>query len=202
MCMPPLFAPPQRMAEPIPFLLFFPPEISSLCGTLIAITRFGTQEVLPTPVGKKYSTGSSPQWPWHTHPSPSLLSWHRLCSLFSCPFLFLRGATGSWFWFPTNSSIYPSLSGLSPQRASPFLQFLESSLGWVCLLHWLSLSFSRGILVSFLRCCSLAPNATKSSIPFGHIKHPPTAWWSAEVESAVGERRKAFAAAHRSDEDR
>ena len=35
---------------------------------------------------------------------------------------------------PTNSSIYPSLSGLSPQRASPFLQFSESSLGWVCLL--------------------------------------------------------------------
>ena len=29
--------------------------------TSIAITRFGTQEVLPTPVGRKYSTGSSPQ---------------------------------------------------------------------------------------------------------------------------------------------
>ena len=42
----------------------------------------------------------------------------------------------------------------------------------------------------------------KSSIPFGHIKRPPKAWWSAEVESAVSERRKAFAAAHRSDEDR
>ena len=28
------------------------------------------------------------------------------------------------------------------------------------------------------------------------------AWWSAEVEKAVSERRKAFAAAHRSDEDR
>ena len=37
---------------------------------------------------------------------------------------------------------------------------------------------------------------------FGHIKHPSKAWWSAEVESAVSERRKAFAAAHRSDEDR
>ena len=49
---------------------------------------------------------------------------------------------------------------------------------------------------------SLALNAAKSSIPFGHIKRPPKAWWSAEVESAVSERRKAFAAAHRSDEDR
>ena len=49
---------------------------------------------------------------------------------------------------------------------------------------------------------SLALNAAKSSIPFGCIKHPPKAWWSAEVEEAVSERRKAFAAAHRSDKDR
>ena len=49
---------------------------------------------------------------------------------------------------------------------------------------------------------SLAMNAAKSSIPFGHIKRPPKAWWSAEVEQAVSERRRAFAIAHRSDEDR
>ena len=49
---------------------------------------------------------------------------------------------------------------------------------------------------------SLALNAAKSFIPFGRIKRPPKAWWSAEVEQAVSERRKAFAAAHRSDEDR
>ena len=49
---------------------------------------------------------------------------------------------------------------------------------------------------------SLALNAAKSSISFGRIKRPPKAWWSAEVESAVSERRKAFAAAQRSDEDR
>ena len=49
---------------------------------------------------------------------------------------------------------------------------------------------------------SLALNAAKSSIPFGRIKRPPKAWWSAEVKGAVSGRRKAFAAAHRSDEDR
>ena len=50
---------------------------------------------------------------------------------------------------------------------------------------------------------SLALNAAKSSFPFGgRIKRPPIAWWSAEVKEAVSERRKAFAAAHRSDEDR
>ena len=32
---------------------------------------------------------------------------------------------------------------------------------------------------------SLAMNAAKSSIPFGLIKRPPKAWWSAEVEEAV-----------------
>ena len=60
MCMPPLFAPPQRMAECTPFLPPFcpPPEISLFLGTSIAITPSGTQEVLPTPVGRKYSAGS------------------------------------------------------------------------------------------------------------------------------------------------
>ena len=62
MCTPPLFAPPQQMAKPTPFLppFFPPPEISSFWGTSIAITPSGTQEVLPTPAGKKYSTESSP----------------------------------------------------------------------------------------------------------------------------------------------
>ena len=49
---------------------------------------------------------------------------------------------------------------------------------------------------------SLALNAANSSIPFGRINRPPKAWWSVEVEEAVSERRKAFATAHRSDEDR
>ena len=45
-------------------------------------------------------------------------------------------------------------------------------------------------------------NAAKSSIPFGRIKRPLKTWWSAEVEEAFCERRKAFAAAHRSDNGR
>ena len=49
---------------------------------------------------------------------------------------------------------------------------------------------------------SLILNAAKSSVPFGRIKRPPKAWWSPEVEEEVSERRKAFATAHRSDEDR
>ena len=49
---------------------------------------------------------------------------------------------------------------------------------------------------------SLTLNAVKSFIFFGRIKRSPKAWWSAEVVQAVSERRKAFAAAHRCDEDR
>ena len=37
---------------------------------------------------------------------------------------------------------------------------------------------------------------------FGRIKRPHKAWWSDEVEGAVSERRRAFAAAHRSDVNR
>ena len=64
--------------------------------------------------------------------------------------------------------------------------------------EYLSLSLSSAAALF----TSLALNAAKSSIPFGRIKRHPKAWWSAEVEQAVNEKRKAFAAAHRSDEDR
>ena len=62
-----------------------------------------------------------------------------------------------------------------------------------------SLSLSSAAAALFT---SLALNGAKSSISFGRIKRYPKAWWSAEVEQAVSERRKAFAAAHKSDEDR
>ena len=59
--MPPLLASLRRMAEPTPFLPpFFPSsEISSFLRTSAAITLCGTQEVLSTPAGRKYLTGSS-----------------------------------------------------------------------------------------------------------------------------------------------
>ena len=44
---------------------------------------------------------------------------------------------------------------------------------------------------------SLVLNAAKSSIPFDRIKRHPKAWWSAEVEGAVSERRKAYISASR-----
>ena len=58
----PLFAPPQRMAEPISSLppFFLLPEISLFWGTSIAITPSGTQELFPTLARRKHLTGFSP----------------------------------------------------------------------------------------------------------------------------------------------
>ena len=64
--------------------------------------------------------------------------------------------------------------------------------------NYSSLSLSSAVALFI----SLALNAAKSSFLFGRIKRHLKAWWSAEVESAISERRKAFAAAHGSDEDR
>ena len=93
-----------------------------------------------------------------------------------------------------------------PQRASPLLQLSESLLRWASYFDChcpsaekfssLSLSSAAALFTS------LALNAAKSSIPFGRIKRHLKAWWSAEVESAVSDRRKAFTAAHKNDQDR
>ena len=77
------------MAEPIRSLppFFPPPEISSFWGTSIAITLSGTQELLPTPAGRKYSTGSSPQTS-----SPSMTLTHppfSIAPLLTSPLLLL-----------------------------------------------------------------------------------------------------------------
>ena len=101
-----------------------------------------------------------------------------------------------------------SLSGLSLRRASPsfnfqkarwdgFASYFDSHCPSAEEYSSLSLSSAAAALFTYL-----ALNAAKSSIPFGRIKRPPKTWRSAEVESAVSERRKAFAASYRSDENR
>ena len=87
------------------------------------------------------------------------------------------------------SSIFRKLVGMTLLFTSTLTVFLQRN-------TFLSLS-SATALFTFL-----ALNAAKSPIPFGRIKRQLQAWWSAEVEKAVSERRKSFAAAHRSDKDR
>ena len=219
MCMPPLFAPPQRMAEPIPSLPPFipPPEISSFWGTSIAITRFGSQEVLPTPVGRKYSTGSSPPTSSHsmtlTHP-PFSIAPLAVAPLLTSPF-FPSTLAFSCSWEvlqdlgsdhrPIFLSI-PLSPVFRPNERPPSFNFQKAR--WDCFAsyfdsHCPSAEEYSSLSVSSAAALftSLAMNAAKSFILFGRIKRPPEAWWSAEVEQAVGERCRAFATAHRSDED-
>ena len=80
-------------------------------------------------------------------------------------------------------------------RWDGFASYIDSHCPSAEVYSSLSLSSAAALFIS------LALNAAKSSIPFGRIERPLKAWWSAEVESAVSEKRKAFAAAHRSDED-
>ena len=189
------------MAEPIPFLPpLFPPEISSFRGTSIAITPSGTEKILPTPAGRKYSTGLSP-----LTSSPSIIlthpPFHIALLTFSLlpPFLpsFAPGRCYRTWVLTTNQFFYLTL--FRPNERPPFFNFQKA--------RWDNFDSQcpSAEEYSFLLCCcstSLALNAAKSSIPFCRIKRPLKAWWPAEVEGAVRERRKAYAAAHRSDENR
>ena len=203
------------MAEPIPFLPpFFPPsEISLFWETSIAITSFGTQESLPTFARRKYSTGSSPLTscpsmtlthppfsiaPLLTSPLPSLLlsfscSWEVLQDLGSDHLPILLSVPLSLVSHPNER---PPSFNFQKARQDGFASYIDSH----CLSaeEYSSLSLSSAAALF----TSLALNAAKSSIPFSCIKCLSKAWWSAEVESAVSERRKAFATTHRSDEDR
>ena len=188
----PLFAPPQRMAEPISFLspFFPPPEISSFLGTSIAITPSGTQEVLPTPAGRKYSTESflltSSLSMILTHPPfyiaplavalpptspllPSLLpfpcSWEVLQDLGSDHLPILLSVPLSSVCRPNERS--PSFN-FQKARSDDFASHCPSAEEYSSL----SLPSAAALFTS------LALNAAKSSIPFGSIKRPPKAWWS------------------------
>ena len=205
------------MAEPIPSLppFFPPPETSSFWGTSIAITPSGTQEVLPTPAGRKYSTGSS----LPTSSSPSMTLTHPPFSIallavallltfpflpstlaFSCSWEVLQNLGSDHLPILLSVPLSPVYRPNEPSfnfqkaRSDNFASYFDS--------HCLSAEEYSSLSSAAALFTSLALNAAKSSIPFGRIQRPPKAWWSAEVEGGVSERRKAFASAHRSDEDR
>ena len=204
------------MAESTPFLsqFFHPPEIFPFWGTSITINPSGTQVVLPTPVGRKYSTGSSDLLPLNDPDKPTLL--HRSSgSCFSSGISFAPSSLAfsySWVVLQDLGSDLPILLSvpLSPVYR-PNERLPSFNLPKVCWddfdsyfdFHCPSAEEYSSLCLSSAAALfvSLALNAAKSSIPFGRIKRPPKAWWSDEVEKAVSERRKAFAAAHRSDED-
>ena len=214
----PLFAPLQRMAEPIPSLpqFFPPPAISSFWGTSIAITRFGTQEGTSDPRGEEVFDWviSSDLLPLNDPDTPTLL--HRSSGSRSSPDISFAPSTlaFSCSWevlqdlgsdhLPILLSI-PLSPVFRPNERPPSFNFQKAR--WDDFASYFDSHCPTAEEYSSLSSAaalftSLAMNAAKSSIPFDRIKRPPKAWWSAEVEEAVGERRRAFATAHRSDEDR
>ena len=116
------------------------------------------------------------------------------------PFLALGRCLRTWV-LTIYLFFYPSLSpAYRLNECSPSFNFQKACWDGFAL-HCPSAEEYSSLFSAAALFTSLALNAAKSSIPFGRIKRPPKAWWSAEVESAVSERRNAFAAAHRSDED-
>ena len=213
--MPPLFAPPQRMAEPIPFSLHSSLLQKSLhSGELNCHYPLWDSRGTPTPAGRKFSTGSSPLTSslsmTLTHPPFSIapLAVAPLLTSPLLPLLLPFPASGRCFrtWvLTTYQFFYLSLYLRLIAPMSVPLPSIFRKLAGMTLPPTLTVTVhlqSNTRLFAAALFTSLALNAAKSSIPFGHIKRPPKAWWSAEVESAVSEKRKAFAAAHRSDEDR
>ena len=218
MCMPPLFAPLQQMAEPIPSLpqFFPPPEISSFSGRLQLPSppwdSWGTSD----PCGEKvfdwvisfdFLPLNDPDTPTFLHRSsgsrsssdiffaPSSLalscSWQVLQDLGSDHLPILLSVPLSPVYRPNER---PASFNFQKARWDGFASYIDSHCPFAE--EYSSLSSAVALFTS------LALNAAKSFIPFGRIKRPPKAWWSAEVEGEVSERRKAFSAAHRSDEDR
>ena len=108
---------------------------------------------------------------------------------------FLGGASEPGFRLPTDSSVYPSLSGLSHNERTPSFNFQKArwdDFAFYYDSHYLSakeyscLSLSSAAAL----CTSLALNAAKSSIPFSRIKRHPKDWLSAEGEDAASENAR------------
>ena len=209
---PPLFAPPRRMAEPIPFLppFFFPPEISSFWGDFNCHHPFWDSRGTSDPRGEKIFDWviSSDCLPLNDPDTPILLhrfsrdiSFAPFSLAFSCSWEVLQDLGSDHL--PILLSV-PLSPAYRPNERPPSFNFQKAR--WDGFASYFDSHCASAEEYSSLSAAapftSLALNAVKSSIPFGRMKCPPKAWWPTEVEGAVSERRKAFAAAHRSDEDR
>ena len=217
----PLFAPPQRMAEPTPFL---PPSILSSSKNLFILGDFNCHHPLwdsrgtsdprekevfdwvtssdllplndpdtPTLLDRFSGSRSSPDISFAPSSLALSCSWEVLQDLGSDHLPILLSNPLSPVYRPNER---PPSFNFQKAHWDGFVSYFDSHCPSAEEYSSLSLSSAAALFTS------LALNAAKSFIPFGRIKRPPKAWWSPEVEQAVSERCKAFAAAHRSDKDR
>ena len=117
-------------STPTPFSLpnSLPPEIFSFLGTSTGITPPGTQKLLLTPVGRKFSIGSSSLTSFPSMPlayllfsiAPLAVAPLAVAPLLTFPFLpprpflLMEDAFGPGFKSPTNSDNRPSFSVFCP----------------------------------------------------------------------------------------
>ena len=213
MFMLPLFALLGHTAEPTPFLLPFPPpEISSFWGLQLPSSPLGLKRYFRPPWEEAFDwVFSSDLLSLNTREIATLLHRSSGRRFFSDISFAPSSLALSCFWEilqDLSSDHLPILLTvpLSPvfRLNDPSFNFQKTRWGdfafyfdsYCRAKKYSSLSFAAALFTS------LALNAAKSSILFGCIKRHSKALWSAEVEEAISERRKAFAAAHRSDEDR
>ena len=132
-----------------------------------------------TPTLLHHSSGSG------SSPDISLL-------LLLLPFLAPESCYRTWV-LNTYQFFYPSLSLRSFAPASVPLPSIFTKLAWMTLPPTLTLIVflqrNTGLFLFPLLLLSylFGTECGQSSIPFGRIKRPPKAWWSAEVEEAVNE---------------
>ena len=124
-----------------------------------------------------------------SHSSPDISFAPSSC-VFSCSWEVLQDLGSDHL--PILLSV-PLSPAFRPNERPPFFNFQKAR--WDCFASHFDTHYPTAVKYSSLSLSSaaalfttLALNAAKSSIPFGRIKRPPKAWWSAEVEQAVSER--------------
>ena len=200
MCTPPLFALPQRMAEPIPSLHKFfhsgnfnchhpswdSRDTSDPCreeafgwvisSDLLPLNDFDILTLLHCSPGGRFSPDISF--------APSSLglscSWEVLQDLGFDHLPILVTVPLSLIFRPNK---HPPLFNYLKARWDDFASYFDSCCSYAEKYLSLPLPSAAALFTS------LALNAAKFSILFNRIKPHPKAWWSAEVEEAVSERQ-------------
>ena len=99
--------------------------------------------------------------------------------------------------FPLINSIHcPPSFNYNKARWDDYLTYIDTHCAPPSNFTTLSLSEATHTFTKLLN------DTATSAISFGNINRPAKAWWSSEVADAVAKRRKAFAKAHCSEEDR
>ena len=199
MCMPPLSAPLQRMAEPTTFLHSSLQKSLHSGGLQLPLwdsrgTSDSRKEVFDWVISSNLLPLNDPDTPALLHRSSPDISFAPSSLALSCSWEVLQDLGSDHL--PILLSV-PLSPAYRPNERPPsfrfqkacwdgFASYFDSHCPFAEEYSSLSLSSAAAFFTS------LALNAAKSSIPFGRIKRHPKAWWPAKVESAVRERRKAF----------